>query len=73
MFDEYTLFFVPQKVGISYKVKKNQRANFGSGGGYPPNVVTMDEMTMAQYKIIRFHNTMVATDFQQKFDIRRKK
>ena len=22
MFDEYTLFFVPQKVGISYKVKK---------------------------------------------------
>lgn len=29
----------------------------------------MGEMTMAQYKEIRFHNTMVATDFQQKFDI----
>ena len=33
------------------------------------NVVTMDEMTMAQYKIIHSYNTMVTANFQQKFNI----
>lgn len=32
------------------------------------NVVTMDEMTMAQYKIIHSHDTMVTANFQQKFN-----
>jgi hypothetical protein len=31
-------------------------------------VATVDEMTMAQYKIIHSHNTMVAAKFQQKTD-----
>lgn len=32
------------------------------------NVVTMDEMTMAQYKIIHLYDTMVTANFQQKFN-----
>nr|DAZ09925.1 MAG TPA: hypothetical protein [Caudoviricetes sp.] len=33
----------------------------------------MDEMTMAQCKIIHSHIIMVATKFQQKIDLGRKK
>ena len=50
------------------EIKKNQSCRFGSDGGYPPIVATVDEMTMAQYKIIHTHNTMVAAKFQQKTD-----
>jgi len=31
-------------------------------------VATVDEMTMAQYKMIHTHNTMVVAKFQQKTD-----
>ena len=50
MFDEYTLFFVPQKVGISYKAKKaNAAAYFSSMKAFlrchcPPGALPMKNM-----------------------------
>ncbi len=44
MFDEYTLFFVPQKVGISYKVKK--------GGGLEPRPQHKENFISSVYNII---------------------
>lgn len=50
------------------KIKRTKVAALVLTADIRQYVATVDEMTMAQYKIIHSHNTIVAAKFQQKTD-----